>query len=342
MGSVDTVLVRMDRMGDLIVSLPADEHPAFGGQRVHWFITKGLGFVAEQSQPRRRFSEFSRKFSLFEFFRMVRWFKTNEPAHIVLLHCPWWVGLAAWFAGVSVRIGRRSQWHSYLFLNIGIRQKRSLSDRHESDYNFDLIEAAFSRIGLRTNALLPRSKETYLHLKAPNPSGTLKAKGLKARGYRVVHPGMGGSALNWPQDHYSELIEELAKDAPVIVTGTAGDQKFLTMIKERVHEKKNVLWMVGELSGSELMDILSQARSVVAPSTGVIHLAASLDTPTFGIYSPRRVEHPIRWGPRGRQTMVIYPPASPDVSVGPNVMTEIRVGEVLSKLHDLEKAARVS
>jgi hypothetical protein len=36
----------MDRIGDLVVSLPVDTHPALGDQRLHWFITKNLGFVA--------------------------------------------------------------------------------------------------------------------------------------------------------------------------------------------------------------------------------------------------------------------------------------------------------
>ena len=37
--------------------------------------------------------------------------------------------IAAWLAGVPERIGRQSQWHSFLFLNIPVRQKRSLADR---------------------------------------------------------------------------------------------------------------------------------------------------------------------------------------------------------------------
>src|SRR6476661_10894263 len=108
--NVDIVLVRMDKIGDLVVSLPVDEHPVFGGRRVQWFISKGMGFIADQAAPKRQAVEFKRGFSPFEFFRMVRWLKVHNPQTIVLLHCPWWVSMAAWWAGVPERMGRKSQW----------------------------------------------------------------------------------------------------------------------------------------------------------------------------------------------------------------------------------------
>jgi heptosyltransferase I len=339
---VDTVLVRMDRIGDLVVSLPVDEHPALGGQNVHWFITKGLSFVAEQAQPRRNFTEFSRGFSLFEIGRMVKWLKTNKPQQIVLLHAPWWVSLAAWIANVPIRMGRKSQWHSFLFLNLGVRQKRSESEKHESDYNFELIERSFCRLGVRSTANYERLIAKHVGLIPPNPAGAMQKLGLTPRKYRVVHPGMGGSALNWPVENYIEIIENLSKEGPVLITGTATDLKFIGPIKEAVSSIQNVRWMVDQLDSRELLDVLAQAKSVIAPSTGVLHLAASLGTPSFGIYSPRKMEHPTRWAPRGSYTHVVHPPANPEISLGPAVMKEITVGEVLSKLKDLEKTFRAS
>lgn len=342
--AIETVLIRMDRMGDLVLSLPADSHPALGGQNVHWLITKGLGFIAEQAQPRRAYTEFSRRFSVFELVRMVRWFKTQKPLQVVILHAPWWVSLAAWMAGIPIRIGRKSQWHSFLFLNLGVRQSRSTGEKHESEYNFELVERAFCRLGVRSSADFDRILKAYLDLSPPNPSGTLPAKNLGPRNFRVVHPGMGGSALNWPAEYYIELIEDLAKDSPVVVTGTNSDLKFLTPIKEAVSQRDNVRWLINDLNGRELLDVLSQARSVVAPSTGVLHLAAALGTPTFGIYSPRKTEHPARWAPRGSHTQVICPETGPDASVKINasIMREVKVGEVLSQLKNLEKTSSAS
>jgi ADP-heptose:LPS heptosyltransferase len=283
--------------------------------------------VPQQSQPKRIAHEFKRGFSVFEFFRMVRWLNGNRPRTIVLLHCPWWVSFAAWFAGVPERVGRLSQWHSFLFLNLGVRQKRSASDRHESDYNFDLVEAAFNRLGVRRADNLALLKKTFLRLTPPNPFASLQARGLKSRAYRVVHPGMGGSALNWPVDMFHELIVRLAQEMPVVITGTKSDDKYLEGLKD-LRGTPGVHWLVEQLDSAELLDLLSQARSVIGPSTGVLHLAAALGTPAIGIYSPRKVEHPRRWGPRGVQVTYLLPATTEGDVFTTEIMREITTESV--------------
>lgn len=332
---IDIVIVRMDKIGDLVVSLPVDEHPVFAGQRVHWLVTKGLSFVTDQAVPKRSASEFKRRFAPMDFWRLYTWLKRNNPRSIVLLHSPWWVSMAAWLAGVPERIGRLSQWHSFLFLNVGVRQSRKASDRHESDYNFDLVEWGFSHLGYRHTNSLEILKRSYLRLLPPNPFGTLDGRGLKSKGFRIVHPGMGGSALNWPAENFKALVERLAADMPVLITGTKADHKYVNQIAA-VKDLPNVKWLVDELKVFELLDLLSQARSVVAPSTGVLHLAASLGTPAVGIYSPRTVEHPRRWGPKGLYTCALVPPVQDAAQVNPDVMKLITVDEVVHAVKDIE------
>jgi ADP-heptose:LPS heptosyltransferase len=337
-GNVDIVLIRMDKLGDLVLSLAVDEHPVLRG-RVHWFVTQGLSFICEQAAPKRPCTEFKRGFSPFEFWRMYQWLRTRRPQVVVLLHNPWWVSAASWLAGVPVRIGRRSQWHSFLFVNLPVRQKRSAADRHESDFNFDLVEWGFNKLGVRQYDHLASLKKTFLRLVAPNPFGTVAARGLKAQGYRVVHPGMAGSALNWSQTHFVELIERLKREMPVVITGTKMDQKFLTEVAA-LKGQPGVHWLVDELRFSELLDLLSQASSVIAPSTGVLHLAASLGTPSVGIYSPRKVEHPRRWGPKGQSVTYLVPQVADAEMFAPDVMNEIRVDQVIDAIHTLEQPRR--
>lgn len=334
--NADIVLVRMDKLGDLVLSLPVDEHPALAARKVHWFITKGLDFVTDQSAPKRSATSFKRGFSPFEFMWMVRCLRRLQPRTAVLLHCPWWVSLAFWVAGVPERIGRQSQWHSFLFLNVPIRQKRSAADRHESDFNFDIVEYGFNRLGVRRSFGLAQVKHAFLRLVAPNPFGTVEARGLKPLGYRVVHPGMAGSALNWPPENYVELIRRLSLDKPVLITGTKSDQKYLAGVAS-VRDLPGVRWMVDELRPLELLDVLSQASCVIAPSTGVVHLAASLGAPTLGLYSPRKVEHPRRWGPKGVFARFLVPQVSPAENFAPDVMKAITPDQVLAAVTELEQ-----
>jgi ADP-heptose:LPS heptosyltransferase len=141
--------------------------------------------------------------------------------------------------------------------------------------------------------------------------------------------------LNWPQEFYVELIDKLSREAPVVITGTKMDADYLKVV-ESVREKQNVRWLVGDLKISELLDVLSQASGVVAPSTGVLHLAASLGTPAVGIYSPRKVEHPRRWGPRGPRVSALLPNVVGGSEARADVMREITPEQVYQRLTDLE------
>jgi ADP-heptose:LPS heptosyltransferase len=335
--NVDIVLVRMDKIGDLVLSLPVDEHPVLCAQRVHWFISHGLSFVTDQAVPARAATEWKRRFTPGTFLRMLAWLRREQPRTIVLLHNPWWVSFAAWLAGVPERIGRRSQWHGFLFVNLPIRQKRSASDRHELDFNFDLVEWGFNRLGVLSSSDLAQRKQTYLRLKAESADTTLAARDLKPRAYRVVHPGMAGSALNWPSAYFRELIESLATDSTVVITGTKMDSKYLGSLKS-LRENPHVKWLVEQLGTRELLGVLEGARSIVAPSTGVLHLAASLGTPALGIYSPRKVEHPRRWGPKGPHVKYLMPELAEGEPAAPSVMERITPAQVREALLELESA----
>ncbi len=335
---IDAVLIRMDRLGDLVLSLPADESPLFWDRKCHWFITSGLGFVPQHAVPRRNFTEFERSFSLKSFWTMVRWLKRASPEWVIVFHAPWWVSLAVWWAKIPLRIGRKSQWHSFLFFNLGVRQKRSLSERHESDYNFQLLEVAFGKLGVRPYSQFSLFEKKWLQLKAPDQPDLLKKWGLTPKGYRVVHPGMGGSALNWPIRNYAALIKKLTTDSHVVITGTKSDEEMITHLHFSLKDEPKITWLTDQLSGPELLVILENAQSVTAPSTGVLHLAASLKTPTIGIYSPRTVERPVRWGPKGPFTQTLVPETL-DPNPKPEIMETISPKVVNDVIRQTESTA---
>jgi ADP-heptose:LPS heptosyltransferase len=90
--------------------------------------------------------------------------------------------------------------------------------------------------------------------------------------------------------------------------------------------------LVGELSPPELLNLLSQAKSVLAPSTGVLHLAASLEVPVFGIYSPKKQEQAKRWGPKGPSVTIFTPATTIDTQLRADVMEEILPKDVAAAI----------
>lgn len=298
------LLIRLDKIGDLISTLCVDQVDFLQDCEVRWVIAQGLSFVPENSSPRRTYLELSKTDVSASLANLRKFLKDFKPDVAVSFQAPWWVNYALWREGVEARVGVQSQWHSFLFLNRGLRQKRSQAVQHEADYNLELLEHAFSRPAARTQ----KSRAPVLKLEAPVIAGLLEQFALTPQKYTVVHPGMAGSALNWPITNYIQLIEELVQSTTVVLTGTPADEPWLKDIKEKFKDHPKVICLQNRLNTSELLWVLKNARVVIVPSTGVAHLAASLGTPVFGIYSHVRVQKPLRWAARGSRVHIFEAP----------------------------------
>lgn len=296
------LLIRLDKIGDLICSLPVDECEVLKGHSIHWAISKGLEFVPDHSAPRRRYQSFRRDWNVTDFILFFQFLKNEKFEMAISFQAPWWIHLGLFLTRVPKRVGVLSQWHSYLFLNKALRQKRSLARQHESEYNADLVYFAFDQ--LQENF----QKVPVLRLQA-NSTGALVQHKLSKGNYVVVHPGMAGSALNWPVRNYIQLIQKVVSDTTlqVVITGTSADEPWLVEIKKEFSKQPRVLILQNLLKSNELLDVLNNAKTVIAPSTGVLHLSASLGIPSVGIYSPVQVQAPLRWEARGSHVQIFKP-----------------------------------
>lgn len=317
------LMVRMDKIGDLVLTLPTDQLEALKGRDIQWWVSQGTGFIPRNSEPPRAYTEWPNLWSWRILISAIRWVKREQISTAIVYYAPSWVGLALWLARVPTRVGRLSQWHSFLFFNLGVRQSRSQSEMHESDYNLELVTR-----GLR---LPPQVKIEPLRLKAP--ATDLSQLNLTNR-YVVVHPGMAGSALNWPVSHYAELIRKLTEHMQVVITGTALDRPFVEPLRSELSSNARITWLNEQLSVDSLLGVLSMAQAVVAPSTGVLHLAASLGTKAVGLYSPLKAHHPNRWGPRGSQVCALVPGENSEALGDAQIMNGLSVETVLLALHN--------
>ncbi len=111
----------------------------------------------------------------------------------------------------------------------------------------------------------------------------------------------------------------------MVLTGTPADEPWLKDIKEKFKGDDKVLSLQNQLKAAELLTVLKNAKAVVVPSTGVAHMAASLETPVLGIYSPVRVQHPRRWAARGKNVHIFVPHGYDMNHVDPQCMNEISV-----------------
>lgn len=303
------LFIRLDKIGDLVCTLCSDDHPDLKEYSKHWLISEGLEFIPDHAVPKREFSTLTKDKQ--GFFDLYYFLKANQFIASVSFQCPWWVHFLLFYFRVSIRVGVLSQWHSFLFLNQGLRQKRSKADYHESDYNFELVDYLAQKLKYgKASRKTPLLKAPILKLSAGQNDLLLHKWHLKAKSYFIIHPGMAGSSLNWPQENYIQFVHSfhsLYPDTKIVMTGTANDAEYLDEILFRFEAKDFFVNLQGKVNSFELLSLLESSLGILAPSTGVLHLAASLGTPSFGIFSPIKVQRPTRWAPRGPFTKTYMP-----------------------------------
>lgn len=173
---------------------------------------------------------------------------------------------------------------------------------HERDLNLKLVEG----IGIPTDGV-------SAGLEVPERFREEIERRLAAQGVDtsqeplvVLHPGSGGSSLNWPEEHFGSLGREmLGRDIRVVLTGSERDRSVIEKVRQGMNG--GGIDLCGELDLEHLAALLSAASLVVANSTGPLHLADALGTKVIGLFSPYRSAAPHRWGPYGQPENVFVP-----------------------------------
>lgn len=211
-----------------------------------------------------------------------------------------------WLHRVPNRAGLKSRWPSFLWLNMGLRQKRSHVDMHEIEYNLAL---------LRPFGIFTKEKMAPVLVVSPVEIAHVKTVIPTTKPYFVIHPGMSGHSLNWSAAQYAHLVLFLEKKYPgkyeYVISYTPKDAEILKLFKDEIKQKVEksakikILYFDGSLFSLRVfMALLSESILYIGGSTGPTHLANALGCFIYCIYSPIKVQSALRWGPVGDPTRV--------------------------------------
>lgn len=300
---------RPDRLGDVLLSLPVFEVIKQNYPNAHLTV-----LVSPLVAPLLRELKHIDEVLVFDpdalhrglrgFFRLAQQMRRRRFRIMVALQSNRKIAWASLFGAIRYRVGPLSKPHSYLIYNRGMRQRRSLVELHETDYNLQLLK----KIGIRahTRAVEPR---VVVQTEALNRAEQwLRAQGWEASrsggsvpAIVAIHPGMGGSALNWPEAHYLALARALAREGKqILITAGVREAAILKRFKEELSDLGQGAWFYGGADAGTVEDLaalFSLCQLVVAPSTGPMHLAAAVGRRVVTFYSPIRVQSALRWGP---------------------------------------------
>jgi ADP-heptose:LPS heptosyltransferase len=297
LSDLNVVFVRTDGIGDLVLTLPAAAalKSHLTGARLSYLVSRYAAPILEHhpdiddvlcdpgpDRPDIRRQLFARGFDAVVFFKpYLNWF---------------W---AAYRAGIRRRIGTGYRWYS-LLLSDRVYEHRSRFDKHESQYNLNLLNP----LGVESDNVKP--PRLYL-----TPSEIKQADDLLSslpRPRVIVHPG-NVYARNWPTHRYIESVTALrALGFSVILTGSKREgEVFKDTGRGTDLGSSGALDLMGLLDLRQLTAVISRCDLVISGSTGPMHVAAALEVATLSLFDPRRASSPVRWGPPSERGKVLMP-----------------------------------
>jgi ADP-heptose:LPS heptosyltransferase len=191
--------------------------------------------------------------------------------------------------GVKKRIATGSRIASWKFANDRVFFSRKNSDLHESQLNFHLL----SPFGAKDIPTLEEIREW--HVLKPKVESPIQLDPNKRS--VVFHMLSKGSALNWSLHQYQELTMFLpTADFNIYITGTEEEG---VRIRKDFQFDSHIIDLTGKLSLPQLIAFISSCGTLVAASTGPLHIASAVGIHAIGIYPSKRPMHPGRWKPLG-------------------------------------------
>ena len=291
-GKEKILIVRPDRLGDLVLSLPvaARLKAAHPGLEIHALVSRYnapvLQFAGDIDRALYATDSDGRPLSIGE---LAHAMERESYYAAVFLKPGWRTAAAAFLADIPLRIGTSRRPYSLLF-NLRERVPRRNSGLHEVDLNLSMLKP----LGLEVIAgtLMPELN---------GPVAKARPNVLNIDGdYVVIHPGSGGSAPNWPAKSYRKLIELISRKRNVVITGTGSEQGLPT--------GGNIYNMINKTDFEQLMNLLAKAKLFISGSTGPLHLTAALGVPVLALIPAHQSLGPGRWGPRGKRAFALSPP----------------------------------
>jgi ADP-heptose:LPS heptosyltransferase len=297
--------VRTDRFGEFLLNIPALRalKETFAGSQLTLVANpkvlelaealEGVDEVISWEDRKHKFSELSafaselkrRKFDLCVIFNPSREFN-----------------IISFLAGIPNRLGYNRKWG--FLLTHKLEDKKHLGQKHEIDYNLDLV----SVIGAGT-----LDKKLYLKVEELN-AGALGL--VNFDNLAVLHPWTSDPVKQWPVGNFRKLAQKLDKELNIRVVVVGAKEEQDKSIQYFDNLSSNVINLTGKTTLMQLALLLKKSQLLISGDSGPVHLASCVGTPVVAIFrNDIQGKNPERWGPVSPGSTVVENKSLSEISV---------------------------
>jgi len=280
---VNILITRHDKIGDFVTSLP-----------LYYVVKKSnpgatiYALVSEVNVELAKKIDFIDEVILYDnrnFKHMLKSIKAANITTSVSAFIDTRLGLLLFLSGIKSRIAPATKL-AQIFFNKTLRQKRSLVEKTEVEYNLDLAKLLNSKIDLTYQAPL---------LKLDNKQGFRSNNHLQDKKLILFHPGYGGSSEgNLTLDDYLTLSNTIRKLVNTQIIWVFGPDDLNT--KERVNElipDSDIIYQPPTLL--DYCYLIRDSELLISTSTGPMHLAGALNIKTVSFFGSNLFASSKRW-----------------------------------------------
>ncbi|NQT90816.1 MAG: glycosyltransferase family 9 protein [Candidatus Omnitrophica bacterium] len=307
MESKRVLLIRTDRLGDVVLTTPAikairDAYPdAYIAMMVRPYAelaVKGNPYLDEVIV----YDKYGKHRSIAATIRFATELRKKGFDTAVIFHPTNRAHIISYLAGIPRRIGYDGRLP--FLLTDRIRSTKHEGIKHELDYNLDMLKSL--DIEAKDKSLyVPVSDEARKHV-----DDLLVGSGINPDDRVVaIHPGASCPSKIWPSERFAKLADKLIENygAKVVVVG--GSDKRGTFCADIVRKfmLKEALFLSGKLDISQLAALLKRSVLLISNDSGPVHVAVAVGTPVVSIFGRRQPGlSPLRWGPLGPKDIVLH------------------------------------
>ncbi len=173
-----------------------------------------------------------------------------------------------------------------IFFNKRVKQRRSLVEKREFEYNLDLLKAFDEDLVLDFNRPLFKAV------------GSITSN----KNFIIFHTGFGGSSDgNLTLDDYLKLAKKASKSTEVVFSFGPDDDVSKAYIKEKLDFKATIRDNFKSLL--EFTYFIATSKLFISTSTGPMHLAGMTNTPTLSFFGANLFASAKRWGTISDETL---------------------------------------
>lgn len=294
------LIIRNDKLGDFMLAFPSFDLikrnlPDF---KIHALVPSYTCAMAESCKSIDKIINDPGKDSgWLENISLLKQLKQENYDAVITLYSTTRIGLITKLAGIPYRLAPATKL-AQVFYNHKLTQHRSRSEKPEYVYNMELIYLFLKQYNIETI-----EEPSTPYLKYSNEKVSLLRKAFLQQhnipeNHKLifVHAGCGGSANNMSPQQFSTLAENLKSQSghTIVITAGPGEIDTAKEVSRKLADTPHIIFDSKEGIVNFSMHI-QFADLFIAGSTGPLHIAGALDTPTVGFYTRRRSATSLRW-----------------------------------------------